>query len=150
MADNRLVRQPSSCWFVLWLLLGAFLAACGGGVSNSVRFGSDVALVGDAYLVCSAMCRSQGQCGQANPGGDLTFPAVLINSGAPATRNHSNLASTNSAVQIQDVRSETMQVMSGPDAGQSFALPFYLVTIPTLNDGAYWVAGWCVADQPVE
>lgn len=104
-------------------------------------------LSGQAYLVCSQACRDRGQCGEVIAGPEAPFTAVMVNVGGPATRNHSNLASFNSLVNIIETRDEVL--IAELDSQNQFTLRFYHITIPNLNlDG--WVAGWCVADRPIE
>ncbi len=104
-------------------------------------------LSGQAYLVCSQACRDRGQCGEVVAGPEAPFTAVMVNVSGPATRNHSNIASFNSLVTIIETRDET--VIAEPNSQNQFILRFYHINVPNLNlDG--WVAGWCIADRPIE
>lgn len=131
-------------WGVLLLALLTGLTACNVlGMTPRARLGYEAALSGQAYLVCTQACRDRGQCGTAERGDVAPFTGILVNAFAPATRNHSNIASHNSAVDILQVNEQPLILES--TGGQS-TLNFYQVRVRDFGlEG--WVAGWCVADQ---
>jgi hypothetical protein len=126
-----------------------FLAGCGRLGGNPTYGDVEPPLTGPAYLVCGTTCSAQAQCGQAQPAGQDTFPAVLINASGPATQNQSNWASTNSEVTILASEPQTMQYLSGENAGSQFSLTYYRVSVTSLDNREFWVPGWCIADQSV-
>lgn len=132
------------CGGLLLLALLAGLTACNVlGMTPRTRLGYETALSGQAYLVCTQACRDRGQCGTAQRGDVAPFTGILVNAFGPATRNHSNIASHNSTVDILQVSEQSLVLESN---SQQFTLNFYQVRVRDFGlEG--WVAGWCIADQ---
>ncbi len=130
---------------MILLILAATLAACNLLKATSlVKLGYETALGGQAYLVCSQACRDRGQCGIATRGDVQPFAGVLVHAYGPATRNHSNLASHNSVVDVLEVSEQPLALELNHQ--QQFLLNFYRVRVRDFGlEG--WVAGWCIADQ---
>ena len=96
------------------------------------------------YLVCSAECLSQAQCGTVV---EDNSQVVFGNQSGPATKSHSLFAPNNTVATIRQSRQETLVLESNPTS-QTSTLNFYRLSFD--NGGVAteaWVAGWCVGDR---
>lgn len=96
--------------------------------------GSEGALAGEAFLICSQECADRGQCGSSEAG-----QMVLLTDAGPATEGHNMAMPANSGVSIERQEARTVVQVS---TEEQFQMPFYLVNIP--DRGQAWVAGWCI------
>ena len=137
LARQRAVHLPAVAPLALVLLL---LTACLGGRGSAQTRGDMARLAGTAVLVCDQACADQGQCGEADGGGQV----VLLNGLFPATLTHSLVVPVNTSVQIQGVQAMPAVQMS---TGAALDVLFYQVFVNERQQSG-WVAGWCIQGTP--
>ena len=131
-------------------LLVLITGACG-FISSSPSFGDSVTFEIDspAYLVCTATCMAQAQCGTISDEAGAAASVVFIHQGNTVTSAHNGLLGNNTAVTVKEVRPE--QMVRQANFEEKSQLNFYRVAFEqggSQRDA--WVAGWCIADQIVE
>jgi hypothetical protein len=99
-----------------------------------------VTLQGEATLVCSDPCVGSAQCGTL----DKRW-VILASSTGPATQGHDLTFSDKAQVTIVSNQMEVLQSVSDPSIDQRMI--FYQVNVP--DQGAGWVAGWCIGQEIV-
>jgi hypothetical protein len=106
----------------------------------ALLLGSDVTLSGAATLVCGEACLQRSQCGTLD-----SRWIVLLNSSGPATESHDLTLPVDTDVTINQQQMALIQdIMSVTPAWRE---AFYEVSAP--DQGAGWVAGWCIAQEIV-
>ncbi len=134
---------------ILFSLIIGLSTACG-VISGGIEYGgADVSAPfrdnSTAYIVCSAECLAQGQCGTVELPGRVV-QVVLINKDEPKTKDHNAFIEANQAITLLDSRVMNMVV---PASGDRYEMTFYNVQFERPNESPIegWVHGMCVANK---
>lgn len=135
------IRTPSRSALVLLPLVLLMVVSCARRNDEpAMLLGSDVTLTGTASLICSDECLQRSQCGSV----DSSW-VVLLNSSGPATESHNLSLPVDAEVTINQQQMALIQdIMS---TNPPWREAFYEVSTP--EQGAGWVAGWCIAQEIV-
>ncbi len=136
------IRTPSRPALVLLPLLLLMVVSCVRRKDEpAMLLGSDVTLSGAATLICGDECLQRSQCGSIDSGDWV----ILLNSSGPATESHDLSLPEETEVTINQQQMALIQdIMS---TNPPWREAFYEISAP--DQGAGWVAGWCIAQEIV-